>query len=138
MVASCVPIPRAGQGVMATASPPQAPTQSRPQHSSPPPLLKPPAGTILEAVLGVTAVSVLVVVSCVIIARKMHAVRAAGLRADASRSSVTVSALPGQEEGREPDVPLSTRTATVHVARDNKMDQPRDVHGRYGSETARQ
>lgn len=136
MVDSCVPESRAGQIIMVTTAPLETPTPSTPQSSgSPPPLLKPPAGTILEAILGVVVISVLVVISCLIITRKVHAARTVGLRADASRSSLTVSALPGQE-GRDADVPLSTRPGVGLSGREGKTGRPRD--GRCGTETARQ
>lgn len=93
--------------------------------SNSPPLLKPPAGTILEAILGVTVISVLVIISCIIIARKVHLVRTVGPGADGSRSSLTVSALPGQE-GRDVDIPLSTQPGIALTRRESKADRPRD------------
>lgn len=135
MVDSCVPTSRAGQIIMVTTAPLETPAPSTPQSSGSPPLLKPPTGTILEAILGVIVISVLVVISCLIITRKVHAARMVGLRADASRSSLTVSALPGQE-GRDADVPLSTRPGVGLSGREGKTGRPRD--GRCGTETARQ
>lgn len=132
-----VPISQVHQDIMTTASPPQTPVLSSPQHSSSSPLLKPPAGTILEAILGAIVISVLVIVSCVIIARKMHTARTMALRANASRSSLTVSPLPGQD-GREPDIPLPTRREAVRTERKSKTDRPRGGDGRCGTETVRQ
>lgn len=133
-----VPISQAGADIIATASSPQTPTISSPQHSnSSSPLLKPPAGTILEAILGAIVIAVLVIISCVIIARKVHLARTVALRADTSRSSLTVSALPAQE-GREPDIPLSTRREAVRAGRESKIDRPRGGDGRCGSDTAEQ
>ncbi|KAG6368826.1 hypothetical protein INS49_003042 [Diaporthe citri] len=137
MVDSCVPISQAGQGIMVTTSPPQTPAQSSPQHSSASPLLKPPAGTILEAFLGVTAVSVVVIISCIIITRKLHAARTGALRAGASRSSLTVSAL-AEQEGRQPDIPLSMRPGTVRAGSGGKMDRSHGGNRQCGLETARE
>lgn len=137
MVDSCVPISRAGQGIMVTSSPPQTPAQSSSQPSSSSPLLKPPAGTILEAILGVTAVSVLVIISCIIITRKVHASRTGALRPDASRSSLTVSASAGQE-GREPDIPLSIRPGSVRADREIKRDRSHCGNRKCRLEAARE
>lgn len=112
---------------MFTTSPSQTPALSskQPSNTSTPPLLKPPAGTILEAILGVIVISVLVIVSCIIIARKVHSVRTVAPEADGSRSSLTVSALPGQE-GREADIPLSTQPGIELARRESKTGRPRD------------
>lgn len=122
---------------MVTTPPLQTTANSSPQPSSSSPLLKPPAGTILEAILGVTAVSVLVIISCIIITRKVHAARTGALRADASRSSLTVSPL-AEQEGRQSDIPLSMRPGTVRVARESKTDRSHGGERECGLETARE
>lgn len=97
--------------------------------SNSPPLLKPPAGTILEAILGVTVISVLVIISCIIIARKVHSIRTVAPEVDGSRSSLTVSASPGQE-GRDADIRRSTQPGIELARRESKADRPRDGDGR--------
>ncbi|KAH8761086.1 hypothetical protein F5883DRAFT_128777 [Diaporthe sp. PMI_573] len=136
MVDWCAPISEAGHGIVASTPPPQAPTPSPPQDSGSSPLLKPPAGTILEVFLGATLIFVLVIISCVIIARKMHTSRTGEVGTDDSCSSLTVSAFPGQL-GQEPDIPLSTQPEMSRGAGENKMDQPRRGDVQHGSEAAR-
>ncbi|KAL2281684.1 hypothetical protein FJTKL_11371 [Diaporthe vaccinii] len=137
MVDSCVPISQAGQGVMVTTPPLQTTAKSSPQPSSSSPLLKPPAGTILEAILGVTAVSVLVIISCIIITQKVHAARTGAVRGDASRSSLTVSPL-AEQEGRQSDIPLSMRPGTVRCGRESKTNRSHGGERECGLETARE
>jgi hypothetical protein len=136
MVDWCAPISQAGHGIVTSTPPAQAPTSSPPQDSGSSPLLKPPAGTILEVFLGATLIFVLVIISCVIIARKMHTSRTGEVGTDDSRSSLTVSAFPGQL-GQEPDIPLSTQPEMSRGAGENKMDQPRRGDIQHGSEAAR-
>ncbi|KAG8159918.1 hypothetical protein KVR01_010555 [Diaporthe batatas] len=122
MVDWCAPTSRAGSGILGTTPPPQT--------STPPPLpqesgfLKAPAGTILELFLGAILILVLVAISCVIVARKVRSTRARELRANDSRSSVTVSASPGRPS-RDHGIPLSTSPETPRTTGDTKMDRPR-------------
>lgn len=132
----CAPISQAGQGIVATTPPPQASMSQPPQDSGSSPLLKPPAGTILETFLGAAVIFVLVIVTCVIIARKVHAARRGALGADTSRSSLTVSAFP-EQPGRNSDIPLSTRPGMTRPCEENKMDRPQCGGIQRGSEAAR-
>ncbi|KAL1864587.1 hypothetical protein Daus18300_007604 [Diaporthe australafricana] len=145
MLDSCVPAPQAGQGVLATTPPPPM-LSSSPSHHPPPAddsqafFLKPPAGAILEGILGAAAVSALVIVGCVLGARKVQASRAleGPLRAGgASRSSLTVANLSGQG-GAEAGIPLSAmRPGAGRAARDGKPDGRREGGRREGLETSR-
>ena len=125
-----------GQGIVAATALPQAPTTSPSGHSGSSPLLKPPAGTVLEVILGATVIFVLVIISCVIIARKVYATRTRALRVDTSRSSLTVSALAG-EAARESVILLPTRPGTVRSARENKTDRLRGGDMQCDLEAAR-
>lgn len=132
----CAPISQAGQGIVATTPPPQASMSQPPQDSGSSPLLKPPAGTILETFLGAAVIFVLVIVACVIIARKVHAARTEALGADTSRSSLTVSAYP-EQPGPTTDIPLSTRPGITCAAEENKLHRPHCGDIQRGSEATR-
>lgn len=136
MVDCGAPISQAGQGIVATTPPPQASKSPPPQDSGSSPLLKPPAGTILEVFLGATVIFVIVIISCVIIARKVHAARTGVLGADTSRSSLTVSAYP-QQPARNLDIPLSTRPEITCTAEEHKMGRVQCDDIQRGSEAAR-
>lgn len=132
MVDWCVPISQTGGGgIAATTPPPQ--TSMPPQDSG---SLKAPAGAVLEVFLGAILIFVLVAISCVIVTRKMNAARRDGLRADDSRSSVTVSASPGRP-GRDHGIPLSTSPEIIRAAGEDKMDRRRRGDIERGSDAAR-
>ncbi|KAJ0122086.1 hypothetical protein J7T55_002598 [Diaporthe amygdali] len=132
MLDSCVPAMQAGQGILSTTPPLRTPTTSLPHSLDSSTVLKPPAGAILESILGAAAVSVLVIISCVIVIRKMNASRTLRVRAGASRSSLTVSASSRQGH-RQADIPLSTLPGTVRAAQDCKAGRPRGAEVRSGT-----